>query len=128
MSVVRAKVQGPKIEVLEQREYVVLYRERFHEGVGLVYTHYLSSCDHFSDIIYIGDDGYLWVFHTSSLARVREDYLSLFLDDETTEQIRNEVWSVKTFDDFFKLMDKLLKTPFCESGKMPKPWLYRICS
>jgi hypothetical protein len=123
VSVVRAKVQGPIMEVLEQREYAVLYRERFHKGVRLVLKHYLSDCDYFADVIYIGDDRYLDVYHVQGRLS-REEYLSLFLDSETAEQIRKEVMSVKTFEDLYKLFDSLLKATFCKSEK---PWLYRIC-
>jgi hypothetical protein len=119
----RAKVQGPIMEVLERREYAVLYRERTVGGVKLVLKHYLSDCDYFADIVYIGDDGYLDVYHVRTLDR--EDYLRVFLDSETAEQIRKEVMSVKTFEDFYKLLDSLLRATFCNSEKQPR--LYRIC-
>jgi len=121
MGVVRAKVQEPIIEVLEQREYAVLYRERTDGGVSLVHRHYLG-CDDFMDIIYISDDGFLYVYHVHG--RHSEDYLKLFLDGETAEQIRKEIMDVKAFDDFNKLFEKLLKTQFCEGKKSGQ---YRIC-
>jgi len=125
VSVVRANIQQPIMEVLEQNEYAVLYRERFHKGVRLVHKHYLSGCDYFADVIYIGDDGFLDIYHVQGRLR-SEEYLSLFLDSETAEQIRKDVMSVKTFEDLYRLFDRLLKTTFCESKE--KPWLYRICS
>jgi hypothetical protein len=123
-SVVKAKVQGPMMEVLERNDYAVLYRERFGKGYRLVYRHYLSACDYFSDVIYIDDDGFLWVYHMRG--RNREDYLSEFLDSESTQKIRDAIMSVKTFEDFAQLLDRLLKTTFCKSEE--KPWLYRLCS
>jgi len=120
MGVVRAKVQGPIMEVLERREYAVLYRERTVGGVELVLKHYLSDCDYFADVVYIGDDGYLNIYHVRTLDR--EDYLKLYLDDRTATEIRREVMNAKTFEDFYKLLDSLLKTTFCKSESG-----YRIC-
>jgi len=121
---VSVDIQQPIKEVLEQNEYAVLYRERFHKGVKLVHKHYLG-CDYFADVIYIGDDGFLDIYHVQGRLR-SEEYLSLFLDSETAEQIRKEVMSVTSFEDLYRLFDRLLKTTFCESKE--KPWLYRICS
>ena len=121
-SIVRAKLQRPVMEVLEQNGHAVLYREKFHNGVRLVYRQYLTGCDDFSDIIYIGEDGYLFVFHVHGRLN-REDYLHLFLDDKTASQIRSELLSIKTFRDFKMLFDKLLNTTFCYSGR----GTYHIC-
>jgi len=119
-SVVRAKLQRPVIEVLAETSYAVLFRQRFNHGIRLVHRHYLG-CDYFEDAIYISDDGFLNVYYTNG--RAEEDYLKLFLDDETAEQIRKEVMNVKTFEDFYRLMDMLLRATFCDAGHDK----YRIC-
>jgi hypothetical protein len=115
-----ARRPSPVMEVLEQSQYGVLYIERNH-GIKLVYRHYLSPCDYYADVVYIGDDGYLDAYHIHG--RDVETYLGLFLNSETAEQIRKEVASVKTIDDFYGLLNRLLKTTFCIDGHDT----YHIC-
>jgi hypothetical protein len=118
--VVRAKLQRPVIEVLEETGNTVTFRKRVDFGVMLVHRHYLG-CDYFEDVIYLSDDGFLNVYHVND--ETDEDYLKVYLDRETAEQIRREIMSAKTFEDFARLMDMLLKATFCDAGHDK----YRIC-
>ncbi|MFZ8808673.1 MAG: hypothetical protein ACO2PN_11295 [Pyrobaculum sp.] len=109
--------QGP--EILEQNDYMVLYRDVLNDGVVLKHC---LPCE--CDTIYLSGDR-LRIYHErepSKEAMVPESLASLLppasfvkeimhviLDSETAEQIRKEMINVRTFIDFCDLVDRLLR-------------------